>query len=384
MTGRWRYAVHDLLTGNQLLEHVPFTIDNYTTMLGEAGTLTATLPLGDPAIQRMQPRGLLLPRRTNLVLFRDEQPVWDGIVWTRRRKRSDNTLTISASEIRSYYARRVLRPELGYGSGKNLAFTGADLFDVFRAVFVDAQDIVYSGLTPGDLRVELDIGQMSGVLIDRRDVGSEMGAYHGYEFTTHAQLLDDLAATAPGLEWRIVPYLDTDRVLRRRLLLGSPTVGVSATSETMITLEYPGAILDFEWPDDGEQSANYVAALGSGDGDNLLWAQSYDDTELLAGYPLLETATSHKDDSSLTVLQQRATADLASLSGDRSVPSLDLNGYVPIDPGDYVRVRVADEDWWPGSSLVPYEATVRVTGKTVTPGTRERTTLTIEEPRVAT
>ncbi|WP_242892416.1 DUF4785 family protein [Actinomadura litoris] len=383
MTGQWRYALHDLLTGAQISEHVPFKIESYSTMLAEPGTLTAVLPLGDPAIRSMRPRELIQPRRTALVLFRDEQPVWDGIIWNRRRKRSDNTLTVGASEVRSYYARRQLRPELGYGSAKTLAYTGADLFTVFRGILADAADLTYLGLRPGDLGVEVDEGQMSGVLIDRRDSGSDNGAYHGFEFASHAQLLDDLAGTDPGCEWRIEPYLDGDRVLRRRLILGSPTIGTPDGSPNMATLEYPGDVLDYEWPDDGEQSANYVAVLGTGDGDNLKWAQAYNDAELMAGYPLLETTTSHKNDSSLTVLAERATADLASLAGDRTVPTLDLNGYAPITPGDYVRARLADEDWWPGSGIVPFEATVRVIGKTVRPGTRERTTLAIEEPRVA-
>lgn len=383
MAGQWRYALHDLLTGRQLIEHIPVKIDNYSSMLAEAGTLTATLQLGDPAIRAMQPRELVVPRRTALVLFRDEQPAWDGIIWTRRRKRSDNTLTITASEVRSYYARRVLRPELGYGSGKNLAYTQADLFEVFRGVFQDAASLSYLGRTPGDIGVEVDAGQMSGVLIDRRDAGSELGAYHGYEFTSVAQLLDDLAATDPGMEWRIEPFVESDGTLRRRLIIGSPTIGTANGSPNMAVLQYPGDILDYEWPDDGEASANYVAALGSGDGDNLKWAQLYNNVEILNGYPLLETATSHKDDSSLTVLAQRAAADLGSLAGDRSVPALDLNGYAPIDPGDYVQVWLNDEDWWPGSTAAPYVANVRVIGKTVTPGTKERTTLQIEEPRVA-
>lgn len=380
--GSWRYALYDLRSGLLTSEHIPFKIDSYATMLSEAGTLQATLPLGDRAMSDRHLRELILPRRTALVIHRDEVPVWDGIIWTRRRRHSDreNSLAITASEIRSYFAHRHLRPELGYGSGKSLSFTGADLFGVFRTLMADAQTLVHAGDTPGDLGIDLGTGS-SGVLIDRRDVGSEIGAYHGYQFAAHAQLLDDLAATDPGCEWRIDTYLDTDNVLRRRLLLATPTLGSSATDPNMITFEYPGTILDYEWPDDGETGANYVAALGAGDGDALRWAEAYNDTELDVGYPLLEAVTSHKDDSSTTILGQRATADLAQMSGDRTVPAINMVGYAEVSLGDHVRVRISDEDWWPGSSTAPMEAIVRVIGKNVTPGEKERTSLVIEEPR---
>jgi hypothetical protein len=126
-----------------------------------------------------------------------------------------------------------------------------------------------------------------------------------------------------------------------------------------------------------------VAALGNGEGDAMRWAEAYDSTELLGGWPLAETAVSHKDDTSTTILTGRASADLGQLQGDRSVPSIDLIGYPEVAPGDYIRTRIADEDWWPGSDAVPYEASMRVTGLRVTPGAKERTSLILEEPRTA-
>ena len=384
--GRWRYALYDLLTGTLLAEHLPFDVDQFTIMLGEAGTVQATLPLGDAAIRSRRPRELIVPRRTNLVMFRDEVPVWDGIIWSRRRGRDDrtNTSIFAAAEIRSYFAKRQLRPELGYGSAKTLSFTQTDSFVVFRAIIRDALNISISGLQPGNLRIDIDDGQLSGVLIDRRDAGSETTAYHGYSFQTYAQLLDDLAGTDPGLEWRLDPYLDVNGALRRRLVLGSPNVGVAGDDPNLATLEYPGDILSYEWPDDGESSANYLAALGNGEGDAMRWAEAYNTAELSAGYPLTEATSSHKDDTSTTILGQKAIADLGSMSGDRTVPSLTINGWASFTVGDHVRVRITDEDWWPDSRTSPYEAVVRVVGKTVTPGEREKTVLAIEEPRALT
>lgn len=380
---QWRYALYDLLTRTQLVEHVPMDDPPYTKMLGEAGTLSATLSLSDKSVRKLRPRELILPRRTTLVMLRDEQVVWEGIIWSRRRKRSDRSLAINASEIRSYFDKhRLLRPELGYGSAKTLAFTLADQFDVFRTLLADAQNVTYEGLPVGDLGIQMDPTVMSGVAISRLDTTTSQDAYHGYNWQTYGQALDELAHNDTPFEWRIESYLDSEGALQRRLLLGYPHLGVAAGPDNQ-TYEYPGAIQDYEWPDDGESSANYVAALGAGDGDAMRWAESYASAELLAGYPLSETAVAHKDDSSLTILAGRALADLGQLVGDRTVPSIDLIGYPDVAPGDYVRCRMSDEDWWPGSDAVPYEASVRTIGLRVTPGPKERTSLIIEEPRDA-
>lgn len=379
----WRYALYDLLTRQQLVEHVPLAVDPYTKMLGEAGTLSATLKLSDPRVRLLRPRELILPRRTTLVLFRDEVVVWEGIIWSRRRRRQDRSLVIAASEIRSYFdKRRLLRPELGYGSAKTLSFTSVDMLDVFRALLIDAQGVAYAGIPVGDIGVEMDTSVLSGVAITRTDTASSQDAYHGYSWQTYGAAFDDLAHSDTPFEWRIDSYLDDTGELRRRLLLGYPQLGVPA-ADTNLAFEYPGAIQDFEWPDDGEASANYVAALGNGEGDAMRWAEAYDATELLAGYPLAETAVSHKDDTSTTILAGRASADLGQLQGDRTVPSIDLIGYPEVSPGDHIRTRIADEDWWPGSAANPYEASVRVTGLKVTPGAQEKTSLIIEEPRDA-
>lgn len=377
----WRYALYDLLTRTQLVEHLPLDVSPYSKMLGEAGTLSATLSLSDLSVRRLRPRELILPRRTSLVLFRDEQVVWEGIIWSRRRQRGERTLAIAASEIRSYFDKdRLLRPELGYGSAKTLAFVGADMFDVFRSLMIDAQNVTYMGVRVGDLGVQMDPTVMSDVLINRMDTTTTQDAYHGYNWQSYGQAFDELAHSDTPFEWRIESYLDSDRLLQRRLLLGYPRLGVVAGPDNL-SFEYPGAIQDYTWPDDGEPAANYTAALGSGDGDAMLWAEAYDSAELLGGYPLSETAVSHKDDTSLTILSGRAVADLGQLRGDRTVPSIDLLGYPEVSPGDHVRCRMSDEDWWPGSDITPYEASVRAIGLQVTPGPKERTSLIIEDPR---
>lgn len=378
--GQWRYALHDLLTGTQIAEHMPFKVEPFDRSLGEAGTLTATLPVADAGVQAMDPWGRALPRRTSLVVYRDDQVVTEQIIWNRPGyKASAKTMTLSCSEIRSYLDKhRLLRPTDGYGSRKTLSFTQTDAFDVFRAILTDAASITYQGQTVGDLGIQMDPIVMSGVLIDRRDIQDQANAYHGYSMEYYGQLLDDLA-TAVGFEWRIDSYLDSDSQLRRRLVLGYPHVGRPADADSL-TLEYPGTIKDYGVDDDGETSANYVASLGAGEEEAMVWGEATNGAELLAGYPLLEATVSNKDDTSPTIAASHAAADLGRRQGDVQLWGLDLVGYPNVSPGDYVRIRIADEARWRGSSITPLERSVRVVSMKITPQP-ERTTLTIEDPR---
>lgn len=380
-SGEWRYALHDVLTGEQVAEHLPFDVQPFARSLGEAGTLTATLPVSDPRVQAMDPWGRAQQRRTSLVPVRDGVPLGEYVIWNRPGYRaSAKAMTVSCSEIRSVLDKhRILRPTNGYGSRKIIEFTQVDAFDVFRSLVTDAQSVTHLGMPVGDLGIEMDPTIMSGQIIDRRDTADDASAYHGYTFGFYGQLLDDLASSV-GFEWRIDPYFDQDGKLRRRLVLGYPHVGRPADADSL-ALEYPGTIADYEWPEDGESSANYVAAIGAGEEEAMVWGEAYADDELQRGYPLLEATASYKSDSVQAIAAAHAAAERDRLEGDIVVPSFDLIGVPNCLPGDYVHGRIADEARFPGSSVTPKEVDARVISMSITPGAKERTTLAIENPR---
>lgn len=378
----YRYAVYDLLTRAQLTEHLPFTIGEYGRALTEAGTVSAALNVGDPRNQRYQPWDRTQPRRTTLVILRDEVVVGEWIIWQRPPyKPTEQMLNINASEVRSYFDHRLLRPTGGPGgAAKTLSFTATDQFAIFRALVADCLTVTYLGMPVGDIGVEMDDTQMSGVLRDRKDVGDEQGAYHGYQFQVYGELLDNLANLDGGFEWRVDSYLDPDRNLRRVLRLGYPYLG-HPPNDDAITLEYPGAVIDYEWPEDGAASANYIAAIGAGEEVAMKWGEGYAALELASGFPLLERTTSYKSASVQATLTAHATADVAALMGDQVVPSLTVRGRPDISPGDHVKVRISDEARFAGSEAQPFETFMRAVQVTTQPGPPEITTIAVEAPR---
>lgn len=377
----YRYAVYDLRTRTQLAEHLPFTISEYGRALTEAGTVTADLNVGDPRNRKLEPWDRTQPRRTTLVILRDEVVAGEWIIWQRPPyKPTEMRLHVGASEIRSYFDHRLLRPVAGVGSAKTLSYTQADQLVIFRALMADCQAVTYQGQPVGDIGVEMDDTQLSGVLRDRRDVADDAGAYHGYMFESYGTLLDNLAGLDNGFEWRVDSYLDSDRTLRRALRLGYPYLG-HPPNDDAVTLEYPGSVIDYEWPEDGTTSANAVFAIGAGEEAAMKWGEGYAAPELLSGFPLLERTTSYKSASVQATLTAHATADVAALSGDVVVPSLTVRGRPDVSPGDHVKVRISDEARFPGSSVRPFETFMRVVQPTTKPGPPEITTIAVEAPR---
>jgi hypothetical protein len=377
----YRFALYDLLTRSVLAEHLPFDVPDYSRSLVEAGSTSPTLNVRDPKVWAFEPWDRTRPRRTTVVILRDESVVGEYLIWQRPPYRpTEGRLNIGASEIRSYLDHRLLRPTLGVGHTKTLSFAQVDQLAIFRAILADCQAVTYNGIPVGDLGIEMDATQMSGVKRDRKDTKTEAGAYHGYDFATYGDILGQLADVDGGFEWRIDSYLDANRSLHRALRLGYPYLGHPPNDDAVV-LEYPGAVVDYEWPEDGTTSPNYVAALGSGEEKAMLWGEAYVAAELLGGYPLLERTTAYKSVSVKATLAAHATADAKALTGDVIVPTLTVEGRPDVSPGDYVKVRISDPARFAGSDLRPFETWMRAIEITTAPGPPETTTIAVEAPR---
>ena len=369
---RYRYALVDMATGRQVAEHIPARVSTFERLLGDAGTADAVVQLRDPRVRRLDVMGATVPARTELCVYRDGVPVYDGMVLSRRYDGGSGALTIRTAETaRSWLARRLLRPLGGPGSQRHLSFSQTDQFDIFRALLSDAQ-------AQGDLRIDATPGQYSGVERDRhRTDDGENSAYNGFEFADYLTRLDQLADLVNGFEWRVDPYIDADRMPRRRLVLGFPYLGAAPGPDT-VTLEYPGEIASFTWDEDGAETATYVAALGAGEEEEMRWSEAIDDQALGFGWPLLETTASHKSASDPSTLRGHAGAALARVRGNVVIPEVTVVGRPPVEPGSWVRLRIRDRALF---GERPHNEFVRVVGIKTTPEPTETTTLQVEGAR---
>ncbi|MFE9767054.1 hypothetical protein ACFYPC_21455 [Streptomyces sp. NPDC005808] len=95
----------------EVVGSIPVTGIQYGETLNAAGSATVGMPLkaADP--------DTLEPGKSALVITRDDEPVWGGMLWTATADLNAGTLSLNASGWHSYYAARYLDMAGGY-SGK--------------------------------------------------------------------------------------------------------------------------------------------------------------------------------------------------------------------------------------------------------------------------
>lgn len=343
----YTYRLFDLLTSAPLGQW-PFRVDSFSRSINEAGELNASLFLSDrTAVKGWDPE--TIERRTALYVVRDTVPVWGGVIWRARPVDGATKASIYAQTFESYLDHREIRT--------SAVFTQADQLDIVRSLLTTMQ---------ADPRgnIALTASQNdSGVLRDR--------TYNGWERPLLLTTVQQLAEVIDGFEFTVDVGMDANGEPTRTMVLGYPQLGAARG----LVLEYPGSIVDYEWPTDGISSANALSALGAGEGTSMLIRDGVSQRaadELAAGYPILEKSVSYKDVTSVTTLQAHADEDLDAAVGDVTIPTVVLRDTFPVFGtyalGDTVRIRItspyhpARPDGSPG-----VDRRARIVGWKVTP-----------------
>ncbi|QKW08036.1 hypothetical protein HUT18_18280 [Streptomyces sp. NA04227] len=361
----YRVLVCDLRS-DRLLDVLPLhdvTIDDF---LGKPGSLKGTVPIPNRAMAaRVRP--ILVPGRTALWVERGRDIWWGGILWTTEAAKDERgfvSVGIQAGTVDTYLDHRILFDTL---EAKNL-----DQFDI-------ARDLVdYVQATPGgDLGIGYDTA-LSGVKRSRKFSRTDLPRVR--------ELLDKLAGTEGGFEWRIRCFRDPATGRRARQLdLGHPVI---ARGEAALVLDSPGPVLTYKFPTDATVQANVWQSRGASTNTNQAAATKPLVSELLiaeddlaAGWPRLDGTSDYTSEETQQGLDEHARADAAAARRPVSIPEITVHLGKQITPdllGRTVRLRIRDL-WFPNG----YDVRHRVVGITVTPperGRAESAQLTLENP----
>ncbi|MFF2612698.1 hypothetical protein [Kitasatospora sp. NPDC058046] len=352
-------AVYDLLVcdlrSDRLLDRLPVRDVSYDLYIGKTGSLSATIDIPDSTMAR-RVRTSVLPGRTMLYLASGQEIVWGGILWTRVPTRDAFgrwTCGLQAAGLESVLrAHRLLTD--------TLTASAIDQLDIAR------QLVAYAQAAPGgDLGLEIDYGQTSGVLRDR--------VYSRYDLPWLGTLLDQLAAVTDGFEWLVQCFRDDTGARHRALRLGYPRLSVGGGD---LVLSSPGPITTYSLPEDATRMANAWQSRGATVNNNLaaestplMSALLTSPADIAAGWPLLDGTSDYSTVITQDVLNQHAQADLAASRRPSLIPSV---AYASADVGppqlgSYVRIRIFDTWYYDGHS-----ARYRVVGLKVTPEQRGR------------
>lgn len=289
----YRVLVADLIS-NTIREEIPLSDLRWSLVLNAPGTLTGTIPLDHPKATRAN----LDPGGTAIYLERGGLLVWGGILWGARASTRRRIVEITAAGFWSYLRRRRIRHTKTY--------TGQDQLAIARDL------VTYAQSQPGGNLGIVTGGETSGVTRDR--------TYYHYERKSIGEAIEQLAAVQNGFDFAIEVQWDaTGTTPEKHFRLYYPRRGTRL--DTLIWNHNVAGVADVTVSVDATRAANQIDALGEGDADAMLIATA-SDTSVLARYPLLDDAISHKDIKESATLQAHAESRLAALRVPVETPEI--------------------------------------------------------------
>jgi hypothetical protein len=349
----YSFIAADLLT-NEILAELPIKRGaQVSRVLSGTGTFQGVVPLGDARYARLDLIRGTDPNRTVLYIDKDDVLIWGGIIWGRQYSSDTKELEITGLEFASFFTKHYLSVD----SDAIFPREAVDQFDLFRALINYVQTKPFA-----NLGIDLGSGD-SGILRDR--------FWNGFEFKEIAEACQQLSEVENGFDWLFDVRYDESHIPSRYLTLGYPQLGRAAES-TSFLFEKPGNLVKYAYPEDGSGQALETFAVGAGEGDAMLIADTYLPGLHDEGYPLLQQVTQYKDVTIPATLRGHANRDEAKAEFPRTAQVVTVRQ--DQDPlfGDYVLgdeavFRITDERFpLVESRGVGVEMTRRIVGWSIT------------------
>ncbi|WP_027945954.1 hypothetical protein [Amycolatopsis taiwanensis] len=362
----YTYLIADLAT-NTILEEISLTGVKFNKPLNDSGKFAANWKLG-PKTSHLDPYDLTMPARRVIYAFRDDRPMWGGIIWTRSYDSTNQVVQIGAGEWWSYFDHRKVLPTFTYGgtltqvAALTESYRSTDQNTIARQLVATAQ--AHAGgnilVTPADTDV-------SGILRDR--------SYSGYDLTDLGDALRNLCNVIDGPDM-VFDVLPGSPAPRRVIRIGTPRLGQQGSSWVW---EMGGNVTAYKWPSDGTRMATRAYATGQGIELGLPIAVAEDTSKYSMGFPLLELERQYSSAEDAGTLAGHAASDQQAARMPVALPQLVVRGDIPPTAADIDR---GDDGWL----VIPpdpfhragFEGPVRVIDMEFNPGTNaERVILTM-------
>ncbi|GAA0660340.1 hypothetical protein GCM10010193_09100 [Kitasatospora atroaurantiaca] len=300
-----RYTVlQTVLRTGTVVAQLPVTGISFTETLNAAGAAQVGIPLSCPQADPTS----LYAGGSGLVVTRDDEPVWGGILWNLAADLAAGTLTLGASGYHSHY------------KGRNLA-------DGFAVVDWDIADILKAWLNrPNAVGTDLSAVMPTGRKRTRQ--------WTKYELKNVADSVEELADNIGGYNFRYESYwIDRGKTLGNRFLIsdrsGSPNPHVLTHRENcnVTSVTYDSTAL---------ATTAYAVGADNGAGEKLVGISS--NTDLGTRIPTKNIVTTYSDVKETQTLILKAQATVNAGMAPVAIPSLTLypDMFRPQDfvPGD--------------------------------------------------
>lgn len=331
MAAQYTYLTTDLRT-NQVLGELFLGGVSLDCQLNTAGNMTAGLTLGDYRMDDSEVLHRTQPGRTAFWVYRESVIVWGGIIWTREYQSNGKALTLTGQTFESYAAKRFPRSDLQETTHK---YEGSGQCQIIDNLWHRMQSV------PGG-----DIGvQPMGSL--PKDDKTRFLTVHGWDLSVSyddiIQSLINRAVDAPDFTIR---WKEDGNGLPLKVIQSGINIGDSVQA-TDLVVDYPGQVVDYTYTENAASGASRWWAVGSGNGAKTIVGSQTSDTQIDAGYPLIEMVNDYNSDTTQDAVADHSETDLANHPLPEITHQIDLNGsgfpaFGSYKLGDYCIVNIVD------------------------------------------
>ena len=361
----FRYVITNVYqsgsTANPIIAELPFTNVNFSQQLNSVGTFQGEVLLSGVNSDSLNVYTGTIPAQTMLwVLYSDPVtftsiPVWSGVIWNREYDSASQKLSITAQELGSLYQRRRIATTKTYVA-QDPTYIAFDLL-----TYTEARTYGKTGLTSNS-------PVASGLSTSR--------TYESFEYKSVYQSVKDLAAGY--FDFAFKPYLASG-ALKNKFEIGIPLGTTYTTSSaTAPVFQFPGNVVSYRFPEDGQGAVNVLYGLGYGANNVKVVATATDSTMYSAGFPLLEDSANFVDVADLDLLKAVTLGQLKATSYPPTTIEIVIPTYIDpyfasYDVGDQVRLDIKDDYFPTGlNGLI-----VRIVAISVSPGENGPSQVTI-------
>jgi hypothetical protein len=344
MRHTYTYLFCDLRTDTVLAE-LPLAEVTYSYELTGIGQLSGTIPYNRETLP-LDPETASTPGRTAVYVDRDGVLVWGGIVWTRRPTTGGKQ--IQAAEFTSYYQHRYVQKTLS--TDTSLLLNPAYVNQGGQRLYTDQKFIVWSLLRYAQDQPGGNIGIDLNPLTSPADGINRTVTYYGYERPEIYKAIAELAAADDGFDFGIevgwTPSANNQPPTRfRRARTWYPRRGRPVSQSGLVFTKGGGhgAILSYEWPEDGTSLVTHMSGLGAGTGEARIVRTATAQDLIDSGWPLLEGVATYDGVVDQAQVQGMTNADLAARSQATVQPTFEVAADADPEFGSY---EVGDEAWF--------------------------------------
>ncbi len=342
-------VMQTVLKTGTVVKSLPVTGIQFGEVLNSAGTASVGIPLFSPQADPTS----LIPGISGLVILRNGEPVWGGVLWTLNANIEAGTLTLNASGYHSYYQGR------HFLTGWTTRTTEQAVIIKRFFDWLNSQNgigTVADGLAP--------TGRLRSCIWTR------------YELKNAAEAIEELADNVGGFNFRYVPYWETTTKIAHRFTMAS-RAGVKSAHTLTHTFNCNVTSVSM----DGTSTATVAYAVGADKGNGEKLVGIFQNKPLAARMAERSVISTYSDVKETQTLIGKAQAVINAGSVPVAIPELTLypGMFEPGDfkPGDLTAVAVDA-----GYVAIADEYVVTETGTTVDANGTEITKLSLASKEV--